>query len=112
MYNPNIPSLPRDARYIAKLTSGLALSSILFTGCSEPAPSHNVMIKQGQTLDDIGTAECGSSFLNISAIARRNNLRNFNDLPSDAITPGQVLKIPNSFCYDTGDKRSDEEAKS
>ncbi|MBC7764562.1 LysM peptidoglycan-binding domain-containing protein [Microbacteriaceae bacterium] len=112
MYNPNIPFLRRDARYLAKLTSGLALSSIFLAGCGEPAPSHNVTIKQGQTLDDIGTAECGPSFFNISETPRRNKLRNFNDLPSDAITPGQVLKIPDSFCYDTGDKRTDEEAKS
>lgn len=106
MFNPNFPTQSLDAR-LTKLTSGLALSTLLLVGCSEPAPSHNVTVKQGQSLDDIGSAECGPSFLGMSIAARRNHIRDFNDLDTDKVTPGQVLKIPDSLCYDTGDKVRD-----
>jgi LysM repeat protein len=94
------------------MTGALALSSVLLVGCSDPAPSHNVTVKKGQTLDDIGTAECGPSFLNITTTPRRNHIREFNDLSSDTVTPGQVLKVPDSLCYDTGDKIRDDKVQS
>jgi hypothetical protein len=98
--------------HLAKMTGAFALSAVLLAGCDDTPPSHNVTVLRGQTLDDIGTLECGTSFLNITKTPRRNHIRDFNNLSSDDLTPGQILKIPDSLCYDTGDKVRSDQAQS
>ncbi len=103
MYNPNRTRITHDYSRYARRMGGLTLSVALLAGCnSEPVPSHQVVVEQGQDLDDIGMEECGSSLLGLSTMPRRNMIIEFNDLDSDSLHPGQVLNIPDSFCKDTG----------
>lgn len=94
----------RRFRDFAKLPAALALSALFLAGCDNSTPYHEVTVGKNQTLDDIGAAECGPSLLNITVLPRRNHLRMFNGLDGDSVHPGQRLKVPDSLCYDTGDK--------
>jgi hypothetical protein len=89
----------------ARRLATIALAAGLLAGCNEATPSHTVVVKPGQTLDDIGEAECGPSAFNITIWPRRNQIRDFNDMSGYDVKTGQKLKIPDSLCYDTGDKQ-------
>ncbi len=106
MYNPNRTRITHDYSRYARLMGGLTLSATLLAGCTsdseKPVPSHQVIVEQGQDLDDIGMEECGSSLLGLSTVPRRNMIIEFNNLDNDTLYPGQVLDIPDSFCWDTG----------
>lgn len=86
-----------------KIVASLGMSAVLLGGCTE-TPYHEVVVGRHETIDDIGYKECGPSFLSITVQARRNHIRMFNDLNEDKVHPGQRIKIPDSLCYDTGDK--------
>jgi hypothetical protein len=100
IFSENLPS--------RKLVIGLALSAFLLSGCTDTTAYHEVTVGKHQTIDDIGNKECGPSFLGISIVARRNRLREFNDLATENLHQGQKLKVPDSLCYDTGDKVREE----
>lgn len=91
-----------DHSRLLRIGGGLALSAIVLAGCNnEATPYHEVVVKQHQTIDDISYAECGPTLFGLGAIARRNQIREFNNLDSDEVRSGQTLKIPNSLCQDT-----------
>jgi hypothetical protein len=91
---------------LTRISSGLAISALLFTGCNdtpdENTPSYKVIVLEGQTLEDIGYQECGPSLLGISTNIRKNKIREFNQLKDDSLDDGQVLRIPESLCEESG----------
>lgn len=88
-----------------KLLVGLAASAVFLSGCTDSSPYHEVTVASDhQTLDSIGEAECGPSFLGITILPRRNRLRTFNELDTETLHRGQKIRVPYSLCYDTGDR--------
>lgn len=105
MLYPDMPPAIEKRFYSLRLSAALAAGAIILSGCNEtPVPSHTVVVQEGQTLDDIGTAECGPSPMGMTILPRRNHLRKFNDLPDNTVETGQTLQIPDTLCSDTGDR--------